>query len=70
MLVYHCHKPVSTPKMAIFRRAGIREGGLPLQLTFQYLGNLERPVHFLKVLVKDMWKTGRNSSLQDFYLYR
>ena len=29
MLVNHCHKPVFTPKMAIFRRAGIREGGLP-----------------------------------------
>ena len=25
------------PKMAIFRRAGIKEGGLPLQLAFQYL---------------------------------
>ena len=37
MLVYHCHKPVFTPKMAIFRRAGIREGGLPLPLAFQYL---------------------------------
>ena len=29
--------PVFTPKMAIFRRAGISEGGLPLQLAFQYL---------------------------------
>ena len=37
MLVYHCHKPVFTPKMAIFQRAGIREGGLPLPLAFQYL---------------------------------
>ena len=37
MLVYHYHKPVFTPKMAIFRRAGIREGGLPLPLAFQYL---------------------------------
>ena len=38
MLVYlHCQKPVFTPKMAIFRRAGIREGGLPLPLAFQYL---------------------------------
>ena len=37
MLVYHCHKPVFTPKIAIFRRAGMREGGLPLPLTFQYL---------------------------------
>ena len=37
MLVYHCHKPVFTPKMAIFWRAGIREGGLPLPLAFQYL---------------------------------
>ena len=25
MLVYHCHKPVFTPKMAMFRRAGIRK---------------------------------------------
>ena len=25
--VYHCHKPVFRPKMAIFRRAGMREGG-------------------------------------------
>ena len=37
MLFYHCHKPVFTPKMAIFRRAGIRERGLPLPLAFQYL---------------------------------
>ena len=37
MLVYHCHKPVFTPKMEIFRRARIREGGLPLPLAFQYL---------------------------------
>ena len=37
MLVYHCHKPVFTPKMAIFQRAEIREGGLPLPLAFQYL---------------------------------
>ena len=37
MLVYHCHKPVFTPKIAIFRRAGMREEGLPLPLTFQYL---------------------------------
>ena len=37
MLVYHCHKPVFTPKIAIFQRAGMREGGLPLPLTFQYL---------------------------------
>ena len=26
-----------TPKIAIFRRAGMREGGLPLPLAFQYL---------------------------------
>ena len=25
---------------------------------FGNFGNLERPVHFLKVLVKDIWKTG------------
>ena len=37
MLVYHCHKPVFTPKIAIFRRGGMREGGLPLPLAFQYL---------------------------------
>ena len=37
MLVYHCHKPVFTPKMAIFRREGMREGGLPLPLAFHYL---------------------------------
>ena len=37
MLVYHCHKPVFTPKTAIFWRGGMREGGLPLPLTFQYL---------------------------------
>ena len=37
MLVYHCHKSVFTPKVAIFRRAGIREGGLPLPLAFQHL---------------------------------
>ena len=37
MLVYHCHKPVFTPKIAIFRRVGMREGGLPLPLAFQYL---------------------------------
>ena len=37
MLVYHCHKPVFTPKIAIFRRVRMREGGLPLPLTFQYL---------------------------------
>ena len=36
MLVYHCHKPVFTPKIAIWR-AGMREGGLPLPLAFQYL---------------------------------
>ena len=37
MLFYHCHKPVFTPKMASFQRAGIREGGMPLPLAFQYL---------------------------------
>ena len=37
MLVYHCHKPVFTPKISIFLKAGMREGGLPLPLTFQYL---------------------------------
>ena len=37
MPLYHCHKPVFRPKMAIFRRAGMREGGLPLSLAFQYL---------------------------------
>ena len=37
MPFYHCHKPVFTPKMAIFQRAGMREGGLPLPLAFQYL---------------------------------
>ena len=37
MSVYHCHKPVFRPKMAIFRRAGMREGGLPLLLAFHYL---------------------------------
>ena len=37
MLVYHSHKPVFTPKMAIFRTAGMRKGGLPLPLAFQYL---------------------------------
>ena len=30
---------------------------------FGNFGNLERPVHFLKVLVKDIWKTGFRSSL-------
>ena len=35
--VYHCHKPVFRPKMAIFRRAGMREGGFPLTLAFHYL---------------------------------
>ena len=37
MPVYHCHKPVFRPKMPIFRRAGMREGGLPLPLAFHYL---------------------------------
>ena len=37
MPFYHYHKPVFRPKMAIFRRAGLREGGLPLPLAFQYL---------------------------------
>ena len=37
MLVYHCHKPVFTPKMAIIRSAEMRERGLPLPLAFQYL---------------------------------
>jgi hypothetical protein len=37
MPVYHSHKPVFRPKMAIFRRAGMREGGLPPILAFQYL---------------------------------
>ena len=32
MPLYHCHKPVFRPKMAIFQRAGMREGGLPLPL--------------------------------------
>ena len=36
MLDYHCHKPVFTPKMAIFQRAGMKEGGLPLPLAFHY----------------------------------
>jgi hypothetical protein len=29
----------------------------------QDFGNPERPVHFLNVLVKDIWKTGFRSSL-------
>ena len=33
--VYHCHKPVFRHK--IFRRAGMREGGLPLPLANHYL---------------------------------
>ena len=37
MPVYHCHKPVFRPEMAIFQRAGMREGGLPLPLGVQYL---------------------------------
>ena len=37
VLVYHSRKPVFRPKMAIFRRTGIWEGGLPLPLAFQYL---------------------------------
>ena len=37
MPIHHCHKPVFRPKMAILRRAGMREGGLPLPLAFQYL---------------------------------
>ena len=37
MPVYHCHKTVFRPKMAIFQRAGMREGELPLPLAFQYL---------------------------------
>ena len=37
MQIYHCHKPVFRPKMAIFWRAGMREGGKPLPLAFQYL---------------------------------
>ena len=37
MPVYNSHKPVFRPKMAIIRRAGMREGGLPLPLAFQYL---------------------------------
>ena len=37
MPVYHCHKPVFRPKMAIFLRVRMREGGLPLPLTIQYL---------------------------------
>ena len=36
MPVYHSHKPVFRPKMAIFRKAGMREGWLPLPLAFQY----------------------------------
>jgi hypothetical protein len=35
--IYHCHKPVFRPKMAIFQRARMREGGLLLPLGFQYL---------------------------------
>ena len=37
MPIYYCHKPVFRPKMAIFRRAGMKEGGLPLPLAFQHL---------------------------------
>ena len=37
MLVYHCHMHGFTPKIAIFRRAGMREGGSSLPLAFQYL---------------------------------
>ena len=37
MPVYHCHKSVFRPKMAILQRAGMKEGGLPLPLAFQYL---------------------------------
>ena len=37
MPLCHCHKPVFRPKMAIFWRAGMREGGKPLPLAFQYL---------------------------------
>ena len=37
MPVYHCHKPVFRPKMAISWRARMKEGGLPLPLAFEYL---------------------------------
>ena len=36
MPLYHCHKPVFRPKMAIFVRAGLREGGFPLPLFDSY----------------------------------
>ena len=34
MLVYHCHKPVLTPKIAIFRRAGMRKGRVATPTSF------------------------------------
>ena len=37
MPFHHCHKSVFRPKMAIFQRAGMREGGLPFPLAFDYL---------------------------------
>ena len=37
MPVYHCHKPVIGPKMAIVWSGGRPEGELPLPLAFQYL---------------------------------
>ena len=41
LLVQSCAKSIENfvfrPKMAIFRMAGMREGGLPLPLPFQYL---------------------------------
>ena len=39
MPFHHCHKPVFSPKMAIFQRAVMREGGWPLPIRWFKFGH-------------------------------
>ena len=64
MPVYHCHKPVFRPKMAIFWRAGMREGGLSLPLAFQYLIFMIRRACDLNLVIISLLA----SKCQDFEL--
>ena len=65
MPVYHSHKPVFRTKMAIFWRAGVREGGLPLLLAFQYLIlMIRRPCDLNLVMISSL-----ASKCQDFKVW-
>ena len=56
---------VFRPKMAIFRRTGMREGGLPLPLAFQYLIlMIWRACDLNLVMISSLTSKGQNFKLR------